>query len=30
MGITEDELWDMVYVKLEPIINSVQAEYEQT
>ncbi|EOQ22594.1 hypothetical protein [Bacillus cereus] len=30
MGITEQELWDMVYVKLQPIINRIQAEYEQT
>ncbi|PFR08644.1 hypothetical protein COK30_22955 [Bacillus cereus] len=30
MGITEQQLWDMVYVKLEPIINRIQAEYEQT
>jgi len=30
MGITEKELWDMVYVKLEPIINRVKAEFEQT
>ncbi|MEH7464833.1 hypothetical protein V7166_23140 [Bacillus thuringiensis] len=30
MGITEGKLWDMVYVKLEPIINRIQAEYEQT
>ncbi|ANP83878.1 hypothetical protein BAQ53_24440 [Bacillus sp. B25(2016b)] len=30
MGITEQELWNMVYVKLQPIIDRVQAEYEQT
>lgn len=30
MGITEQQLWDMVYVKLEPMINRIQAEYEQT
>lgn len=30
IGITEQELWDMVYVKLEPISNRIQAEYEQT
>ncbi|EOA3905982.1 hypothetical protein [Bacillus cytotoxicus] len=30
MGITEQELWDMVYVKLQPIIDKIQAEYEQT
>ena len=31
MGITEQELWDMVYVKLQLIIiNRIQTEYEQT
>lgn len=30
IGITEDELWDMVYVKLQPIIDTVKAEFEAT
>lgn len=29
MGITEQELWDMVYVKLESLIDKIQVEYEQ-
>lgn len=30
MGITAEELWDMVYIKLHPIIDSVKAEFERT
>lgn len=30
MGITEAELWDMVYEKLDPIIDQVKAEFEST
>ncbi|ERI92135.1 hypothetical protein HMPREF1982_02676 [Clostridiales bacterium oral taxon 876 str. F0540] len=30
MGITEEELWNMVYIKLQPIINSVKVEFERT
>lgn len=30
MGITEEQLWDMVYVKLQPIIDQVKAEFEQS
>ncbi|EJR16195.1 MULTISPECIES: hypothetical protein [Bacillus cereus group] len=30
MGITEKQLWDMVYIKLNPIINRTKAEFEQT
>ncbi|WP_017153463.1 hypothetical protein [Bacillus bingmayongensis] len=26
----EKQLWDMVYVKLDPIINRIKAEFEQT
>lgn len=30
IGITEDELCDMVYVKLQPIIDTIKAEFEAT
>lgn len=30
MGISEDELWDIVYKKLNPIIEQVKEEYSQT
>lgn len=30
MGIDEDKLWDMVYVKFQPIIDRVTTEYEAT
>lgn len=30
MGITEEQLWDMVYQKLDPIIAEVKTEYEAT
>ena len=30
MEITEKQLWDMVYLKLDPIIEQVQKEYEVT
>jgi hypothetical protein len=30
MGITEEELWDMVYIKLQPIIDMVKAKFEAT
>ncbi|RXI60148.1 hypothetical protein DP125_06035 [Clostridium tetani] len=30
MNITEDELWDMVYKKLDPIIKKVESEFHKT
>jgi hypothetical protein len=30
MGITEKELWDMVYLKLDPIIEQIKKEFEMT
>jgi curved DNA-binding protein CbpA len=30
MGITEEQLWDMVYEKLDPIIKQIKAEFEST
>lgn len=30
MGITEDKLWSLVYIKLQPIIDKVTAEFEKT
>lgn len=30
MGITEEELWDLVYEKLEPLIDEVKLEFERT
>lgn len=30
MGITEEELWDMVYKKLDPLIKKIEAEFKQT
>ena len=30
LGISEEDLWDMVYMKLNPIIDKVKSEFEQT
>jgi 6-pyruvoyl-tetrahydropterin synthase len=30
MGLTEEQLWDMVYQKLDPLVEEVRKEYEQT
>lgn len=30
LGISEEELWEIVYIKLDPIIEKVTAEYQKT
>lgn len=30
LGVSEDELYDMIYEKFQPIVDKIQAEYEKT